>query len=367
MLPTLTHRRARALRLTLIALICALAPAADARADQRAQDATTLGIIGDIPYGAPLIAEFPADIAEINADPDVRRVIHLGDIKNGSSRCDDAYFADRLADFRRFEDPLVYTPGDNEWTDCHRANNGAYLPTERLSAVRDLFFPRPGRTLGRHERKVDFQSDAYPENVTWSQSHVRFGTVHLVGSNDDQDPWYGDRTDPTTGAPQPETGAETQMRTAEYTGREAAAHAWIDRIFDGAEHARAAGVVLGMQADMWDSAAPPSELSAFAAFKAQVADRAARFGRPVWLLEGDSHILKVDRPTGMPPNLTRVVVQGSTSTPHEWLRLRVRPRTARVFSCETVVSGTHRHMAAGGPPPSRTLAIGSSSSSGGWS
>jgi hypothetical protein len=95
-----------------------------------------------------------------------------------------------------------------------------------------------------------------------------------------------------------------------------------------------------MQADMWDSAAPPSELSAFATFKAQIADWAARFGGPVWLLEGDSHILKVDRPAGMPPNLTRVVVQGSTNTPHEWLRLHVQPRSAGVFSCESVVFGS---------------------------
>jgi hypothetical protein len=95
-----------------------------------------------------------------------------------------------------------------------------------------------------------------------------------------------------------------------------------------------------MQADMWDSSAPPSEPSAFAPFKAQMADRAARFGRPVRLLEGDSHILKVDRPAGMPPNLTRVVMQGSTNTPHEWLRLHVQPRTSRVFSCESVVFGS---------------------------
>jgi hypothetical protein len=76
----------------------------------------------------------------------VRRVIHLGDIKNESSRCGEAYFAARFADFQTFTDPLVYTPGDNEWADCHRASNGGYLPTERLAAIRARFFPRPGRS-----------------------------------------------------------------------------------------------------------------------------------------------------------------------------------------------------------------------------
>lgn len=338
--PTDRRNRARWLLLTVLALSVSAVLAPVAAANGRGHAATTLAVIGDIPYGDALIAEFPADIAEINADPDVRRVIHLGDIKNGSSRCDDAYFAARFADFETFTDPLVYTPGDNEWTDCHRANNGGYLPTERLAAIRARFFPRPGRTLGRHERKLQFQSRAYPENVAWSEAHVQFGTVHLVGSNDDQAPWFGDRTDPATGEPRPETPPETQLRTAEYTGREAAARAWIDQIFDRARRSRAAGVVLGMQADMWDSAAPPSALTAFEPFKAQIADRAARFGRPVWLLEGDSHVLKVDRPAGMPPNLTRIVVQGSTNTPHEWLRLRVQPRSRGVFTCESVVFGS---------------------------
>ena len=56
----------------------------------------------------------------------VSLVMHLGDIKNGSSVCSTEYFEQIRNDFDGFEDPFVYTPGDNEWTDCHRANNGAY-------------------------------------------------------------------------------------------------------------------------------------------------------------------------------------------------------------------------------------------------
>jgi hypothetical protein len=313
------------------------APVAIARGDRdhaSRPSVQTLSVIGDIPYGDALIAEFPADVAQINADPDVRRVIHLGDIKNGSSRCDDTYFAARLADFERFADPLVYTPGDNEWTDCHRANNGGYLPTERLAKIRELFFDHPGQTLGGHAH-VPFQSRALPENVMWDKARVRFGVVHVVGSNDDQAVWFGDRTDPAIGAPKPETPAETALRTREYTAREAAALAWIHRIFDAAQDRRASGVVLGMQADMWDG--PATDQTAFAPIKAVLAARAARVGRPVLLLQGDSHQFKVDTPTGMPANLTRIVVQGSTSVPHEWLRLSVDPGSARVFSCANVV------------------------------
>src|SRR5437879_1588183 len=48
---------------------------------------STIAVIGDIPYGATKLAQFPANIAQINADPDVSLVAHLGDIKNGSSLC----------------------------------------------------------------------------------------------------------------------------------------------------------------------------------------------------------------------------------------------------------------------------------------
>jgi len=325
-------------KLAIVGLVAALAaaPTAFAHAERdrgHHAHAQTIAVIGDIPYGDALIAEFPADIAQINADPDVRRVIHLGDIKDGSSRCDDTYFSARLADFERFSDPLVYTPGDNEWTDCHRANNGGYLPTERLTRIRELFFAHPGETLGGSAH-VRVQSRAFPENVMWAAARVQFGVVHVVGSNDDQAPWFGDRTDAVTGAAQPETPAETALRAREYVPREAATLAWIDRIFDAAERRGAAGVVLGMQADMWDGG--PENQTAFVPIKAVLADRAARFGKPVLLLEGDSHLLKVDTPAGMPANLTRVVVQGSTNIPHEWLRLTIDPGSPGVFSCADV-------------------------------
>ena len=327
------------------ALVAAPIALAGDRSHGSSADAVTVAVIGDTPYGADQVATFPADIAQINGDPAVRRAIHLGDIKNGSSLCDDAYFAARLADFETFEDPLSYTPGDNEWTDCHRANNGGYLPTERLAKVRELFFDQPGQTLGGQAR-VQFQSQALPENVIWQTARVPFGLVHVVGSNDNQLPWFGDRKD-ATGAPQPETPAETATRSREYVAREAAALVWIDRLFDIAEEGDAPAVVLGMQADMWDG--PAAGQTAFAPIKAVVADRALRFGRPVLLLQGDSHVFLVDTPAGMPPNLTRIVVQGSTSLPREYLRLRVDPASAGIFTCENIAFGSGAASPCPGP------------------
>jgi hypothetical protein len=157
----------------------------------------TFAVIGDIPYGDAQIANFPNVVAQINADSALRWVDHLGDIKSGSSLCSDSYFASIKHDFDRFQDPLVYTVGDNEWTDCHRPKNGSYNPLERLAAIRTLFFPRPGHTLGRHSARVNSQADqGIPEDVRWQRADVAFAALHIVGSNNSLAPVHRPELEP---------------------------------------------------------------------------------------------------------------------------------------------------------------------------
>src|SRR4051812_35212224 len=146
-------------------------PAAQAADGQQKPGHETFAVIGDVPYGAAQVASFPGWVDQINADPDVELTFHVGDIKNGSTRCDDAYYRMIRTQFDRFTDPLVYTPGDNEWTDCHRANNGAYQPLERLAFDRAVFFDEPGTTLGA-PAKVSVPDAAYPENVSLRRAGV---------------------------------------------------------------------------------------------------------------------------------------------------------------------------------------------------
>ncbi len=139
-------------------------------------------------------------------------MIHIGDIKAGAALCTDEYFQDIADQFATFTDPLVYTPGDNEWTDCHRANNGGYNPLERLAKVRELFFPNPGYTLGVPTR-IKAQK-GFPENQRWAAANVEFAALHILGSNNGLAPWFGDRANPVG-----ETAAETASRVAEYQAR----------------------------------------------------------------------------------------------------------------------------------------------------
>src|SRR4051812_962387 len=90
---------------------------------------SAIAVYGDAPYGTtPTDTEqfdaTPAFIESINADPDVDRVIHVGDIHSGKQYCTEAYDRSLFELWSHFEVPLVYTPGDNEWVDCHKPAEG---------------------------------------------------------------------------------------------------------------------------------------------------------------------------------------------------------------------------------------------------
>ncbi len=292
--------------------------------------ASTYAVIADLPYGEDQTSPtaLPNLIGAIDDDPDVELAVHLGDIKNGGTECTDEYFAQIRADFDTFADPLVYTPGDNEWTDCHRVSNGRYVPTERLDRIREVFFADPGTTLGR-VRTVEHQAAPFVENVRWSDSGVAFASVHVVGSANGARPW--DEL--------PETPDQTRIREAEVAARTAAAVEWIDGTFDAAESSESAGVALFMQADTFSGPDP-----AFEPIITTLAERARSFAKPVLVMQGDSHTYLVDQPlldgnadysiVEPVPNVTRIVANGTTTD--EWLELTVDPGTDDVFSWERI-------------------------------
>ena len=312
-----TTTAAAVLALGLIASQPATATAADNTADSQA---FTFGVIGDIPYGEAEIAKFPARIQDINADSALKFVAHVGDIKNGSSVCSDEYFENTRTQFDTFEHPLVFTPGDNEWVDCHRTNNGAYNPLERLDKLRDVFFDESGKTLGATMPVKTQAHLGLPENVRFTQNRVAFSVLNIQGSNNSLQPWTGLGEITAT----PEQLAEVQHRTD-------AVLAQIRNTFADAERRNDRAVVLMTQADMFDpsllaaATANPDIMSGFREIVQVIIDEANSFDAPVYLINGDSHVFAENQPLaegspwldiyGQPAadDLQRITVDGSAN------------------------------------------------------
>ena len=282
--------------------------------------ALTFGVIGDIPYGDTEIAKFPSRIQDINEDSALKFVTHVGDIKNGSSVCSDEYFANIRTQFDTFNHPLVYTPGDNEWVDCHRTNNGAYNPLERLDKLREVFFNDPGKTLGS-TMLVKTQEDlGLPENVRFTQNRVAFSVLNIQGSNNSLLPWTG--LGETTATPQ---------QLAEVEHRTDAVLAQIRDTFADAKRRHDRAVVLMTQADMFDpsllaaASAGPETVSGFRQIVQAIVEETNSFDAPVYLINGDSHVFAENEPLaegspwldvyGQPAadDLQRVTVDGSAN------------------------------------------------------
>jgi hypothetical protein len=309
-------------------LAASLAAAPAQAADDPVRDqAFSFAVIGDVPYGAPAVEAFPSYIDSLNADDGLAFVAHVGDIKSGSTECTDEYFHRIKADFDTLEHPLVYTPGDNEWTDCHRPNNGGYNPLERLDKVREVFFAEPGKTLGQ-TMPVDSQAElGFPENVDFDKQRIAFTAVHVVGSNNSTAPWTGNT-------------AATEAQAAEAEARTDAAVQQLRETFGDARQRNSRAVVVMTQADMFDPTVAnpdPANYSAFTPIVETLVEEANRFDGPVYLFDGDSHVYNEDKPLtagsawldfyGLDrsaDNLTRVTVDGSANADN-WLKVTVSP------------------------------------------
>lgn len=378
------------LLLSTLILAVTNALAVSSSSDARYERAHAVAVFGDSPYGTSPAdaAEFsstPAFIDAINADREVSLALHVGDIHSGSQYCTEAYNRSVYNLWTRFQVPLVYTPGDNEWADCHKVKEGGGAwnaatgqidykrdasgnlinfmggdPVANLDLVRSIFFVNPGYSLGAH-RHVHTQarafgqshpSDAkYVENVMWEQADVRFVTVNIPGgSNNDSDPWYG--------AP-----VETERQQQERTERTAAVLRWLDAAFERAHEERARAVVIQTQADMWDlDGKSASHLSMYRPIVERIAMLTKSYGRPVLLLNGDSHLYRSDNPLAIGAacsieasattqvacsddaarnqpighdvaNFHRITVHGST-VPLEWLKLRIGSRSPQTSEAQ---------------------------------
>jgi len=274
-------------------------------------------VLGDAPYFDWETVQFELVLDELDAH-DLSSIIHVGDIF--WQPCTDALYIRSLDWFNALRHAVVYTPGDNEWTDCWETGAGAFEPLGRLDRIREIFFAEPAQSLGGtllplvSQAGVDNGVSEFPENVRWSQNDVTFATVHLVGS------WNALNIYP----------GRTEAHDDAARRRTQAAAAWVRETFSEANASDARAVVLGFHAN--PSFAAPVEdgyRSTYEPFIEALEEEVERFEKPVLVVHGDNPEFIVDHPlirrtTGeILENLTRLQVPGSPDI--GYVRVSVTP------------------------------------------
>ena len=272
-----------------------------------AQQSFSFVALGDLPYGPSDISYLPYRtlIKQINlAEPTFS--IHVGDFKSGSTLCSDEESSNQIAHFQSFQAALIYTPGDNEWTDCHRGNNGAFDPLERLDTLRKDFF-RNEKTFGQKPISVVSQSQRMPafsryvENLRWQHQSTLFTTLDIVGSNNNFE-------------------ARNPSAVNEFFHRDAANVAWIKDTFAVASEQKVELLVFAFQADVFEARNIYEDFPSWSGFRKSIGETllplAQQWGKPVLIIHGDSHKFKLDQPFTIHRkplrNITRLIVPGET-------------------------------------------------------
>lgn len=259
-------------------------------------------------------------INSINSN-DVAYTVHIGDIKGGNTWCDDAVYTNNVDYFNKFANPLIFSPGDNEWTDCHRATNGGMNPIERLSLLRTLFFSS-NKSLGQKTTPLIKDKAPYVENSSWEEKPVMFIALHQPGSNNNF---------------QRRTSLFQDATDAEFTARNASNMEFLeDRLKKAKLDPQVKLVVIASQANPFDRYLEPKSgsnpdtytQSGYADFITKI--RAFVTENPdkhVLYVHGDTHTFRVSQPlTDIYPSLTQLTPAGKTLT--NFTRLEVYAQDA---------------------------------------
>lgn len=305
-------------------------PAADRRAER-----FSFALIGDVPYGPREAASLPALLEDIA--PRVSFGIHVGDIKGGSEPCSDSLLEARISALARSRVPLVYTPGDNEWTDCWRPAAGEHDPLERLGWLRKRVFEREPPLISAgvsssardrlsglaRQRDVD---GGPPENLLWRAGGVLFLTLNLPGSDN---------------------GRRAPIDDANRLDRDAHNRRWLEHGLGVALGERLAAIAIAVQANPgFGRGIDASRVlgdDGYAAFRHDLARLNSRFPGHLLLMHGDTHHFRVDR---ILPRLTRVECFGSPFN-GSWVRIDVDATRHPPFEIGIRHLGDSRNSTAG--------------------
>jgi hypothetical protein len=311
------------------------------------RESYAIGLWGDLPYsdvqGTTGLTNLIMDMNSQN----LAFTAHDGDLKGGNSipgsvihtTCANELYSQALGYFDSLKAPAVFTPGDNDWTDCDRPSNKpdqskdgtaqeehpkdgpVFNSLERLDYERSLFFSGTyaTSTFGQHRMHqavqgvtvgvdhtpcLGFSQPNVPcvENRRWTYRGVTYATINIQGSCNNL--------------------CDTSPNPTEYAARNAADIAWMQETFEVAKKRDSAAIMFITQADPGfdnsdatraptrdpftlaendqlpasDPAAPGAAPDGFKSFLTALRTEVIAFRKPVAYVHGDSHYFRIDKP-----------------------------------------------------------------------
>ena len=327
----------------------------DGRDDRDDRDRRTyaIGLWGDFPYSdVQALTGVPNLIEDMNKH-ELAFTAHDGDLKAGNATansvtptdCRDALYTQALNYFNSLKAPVIFTTGDNDWTDCDRPSNGGFSSLERLDHERKVFFSTP-YTLGQHRFRQEVQTDPLclgvsgnvpcVENRRWTIGGVTYASLNIQGSCNNL--------------------CDTAPDPAEFAARNQADITWMQQTFEEAKERNSAAIMLISQADPGFDATDPTrspirdpktlaetdgQPDGFQSFLLALRDQVIAFEKPVAYVHGDSHYFRIDKPflnaKGQRlENFTRVETfgdnQANGTNDVNWLKVLVDANSREVFA-----------------------------------
>jgi hypothetical protein len=315
----------------------------DHRDDRDSDHTYAIGLWGDLPYSdTQANVGVPNLIADMNSQH-LAFSAHNGDLKAGGGECTDAVYTRALDYFNSLRSPAVFTPGDNDWTDCDRI--AGYSSLAQLDKERALYFNTPF-TLGQHRLRQRVQAEPLclgvsgmvpcVENRRWTLGGVTYATLNVQGSCNNR--------------------CDVAPDDAEWEARNEANIAWLRETFGEAKTRHSSAIMLISQANPGFDQADPTRsparnprtlaqtdgaLDGFQDFLLALREEAIQFVKPVAYVHGDSHYLRIDKPFldslgRRLENFTRVETfgdnQANDNNDVQWLKVLVDSRSREVFS-----------------------------------
>lgn len=291
----------------MVGLLLIIPPclAADTITDRHAHAVTQFVVMGDMPYNDveyALLEHSTGAIAVAIKALDPPALIHIGDFKKGRLSCGDELFKDHYRQIA-FLNPhkTVYTPGDNDWTDCDRFTLAPrHDELERLAYLRQLFFHQDLQQLSKNIPGL-VRQHGFIENARWKIDHVSFATLHIPGTNNGRSQIMRSNVDDA-------------LNEADF--RDQANEEWLQQLFAEAESTQA--VVIAFHADIFEfdhnkpacSPTNRTDCDGYRSTRDSIKQKTAAFKKPVLLVHGDTLAYCLHQPYAEIPNLWRLNTPG---------------------------------------------------------